>query len=68
MVLDFGGDDITHFLMTLLHRLSFPYKEVDLAKWYDWVVVEELKERLVVLSEVRFPFVLPSLSDSLTLW
>ncbi|TNY24394.1 nucleus protein [Rhodotorula diobovata] len=51
MVLDFGGDDITHFLMTLLHRLSFPYKEVDLAKWYDWVVVEELKERLVVLSE-----------------
>ncbi|GAA5916887.1 hypothetical protein JCM8208_005443 [Rhodotorula glutinis] len=51
MVLDFGGDDITRFLMTLLQRLSFPYKDIDLAKWHDWIVVEELKERLVVLSE-----------------
>jgi len=56
MVLDFGGDDITRFLMTLLQRLSFPYKDIDLAKWHDWIVVEELKERLVVLSEVRSPF------------
>ncbi|GAA5832620.1 hypothetical protein JCM11251_001389 [Rhodosporidiobolus azoricus] len=51
MVLDFGGDDITSFLLTLLLRINFPYKEADLTKWYDWVVIEDLKERLVVLSE-----------------
>ncbi|GAA6053412.1 hypothetical protein JCM3770_002314 [Rhodotorula araucariae] len=51
MVLDFGGDDITRFLLTLLLRINLPYKEANLARWYDWIVIEELKERLVVLSE-----------------
>ncbi|GAA5893576.1 hypothetical protein JCM5296_007491 [Sporobolomyces johnsonii] len=51
MVLDFGGDDITSFLFTLLMRNNFPYKEADLTKWYDWVVLEDLKERSIVLSE-----------------
>ncbi|BGP33154.1 Actin-like protein arp8 [Rhodotorula toruloides] len=51
MILDFAGDDITSFLHTLLQRLNFPYKEADLSKWYDWVVLEDLKERSVVLSE-----------------
>ncbi|GAA5971070.1 hypothetical protein JCM8115_006137 [Rhodotorula mucilaginosa] len=51
MVLDFGGDDITSFLFTLLSRINFPYKEADLANWYDWTVLEDLKERIVVLSE-----------------
>jgi len=36
----------------LLNRTGFPYKEADLTKWYDWIVLEELKERSVVLSEV----------------
>lgn len=53
MILDFAGDDITSFLHTLLQRLNFPYKEADLSKWYDWIVLEDLKERSVVLSEVR---------------
>ncbi|GAA6036805.1 hypothetical protein JCM8097_003487 [Rhodosporidiobolus ruineniae] len=51
MVLDFGGDDITSFLHVLLMRINFPYKDADLTKWYDWTVIEDLKERLVVLSE-----------------
>ncbi|BGP25622.1 actin-related protein 8 [Rhodotorula toruloides] len=51
MILDFAGDDITSFLHTLLQRLNFPYKEADLSKWYDWIVLEDLKERSVVLSE-----------------
>ncbi|GAA5984551.1 hypothetical protein JCM11641_006546 [Rhodosporidiobolus odoratus] len=51
MVLDFGGDDITSFLLTLLLRTGFPYKEADLSRWYDWTLIEDLKERLVVLSE-----------------
>lgn len=52
MVLDFGGDDITQFLHTLLSRNNFPYQEADLMRWYDFTVLEDLKERLVVLSEV----------------
>ncbi|GAA5852273.1 hypothetical protein JCM3766R1_004922, partial [Sporobolomyces carnicolor] len=51
MVLDFGGDDITSFMHVLLERTGFPYKEADLSKWYDWIVLEDLKERSVVLSE-----------------
>ena len=52
MALDFGGDDITHFLHALLVRLAFPYKDADLSRWHDFVVLENLKERLVVLGEV----------------
>ncbi|GAA5948952.1 hypothetical protein JCM3765_003964 [Sporobolomyces pararoseus] len=51
MVLGFGGDDITSFMHVLLNRNGFPYKEADLSKWYDWIVLEDLKERSVVLSE-----------------
>ncbi|GAA6059741.1 hypothetical protein JCM10212_001949 [Sporobolomyces blumeae] len=51
MVLDFGGDDITSFMHTLLLRNGFPYREADLTKWYDWIVLEDIKERSVVLSE-----------------
>jgi actin-related protein 8 len=52
MVLDFAGDDITSFMHVLLNRNGFPYKEADLSRWYDWIVLEDLKERSVVLSEV----------------
>lgn len=47
-----GGDDITEFLHVLLQRISFPYKELDLARSYDWSVVEDLKARLCTLAEV----------------
>lgn len=52
MALDFGGDDVTYFLHALLVRLAFPYKGADLSRWHDFVVLENLKERLVVLGEV----------------
>ncbi|KAK4696827.1 actin-related protein 8, partial [Phenoliferia sp. Uapishka_3] len=51
MVLDFAGDDITEFLHTLLIRTNFPYREADLTRWHDFTLLEELKERMVVLSE-----------------
>ncbi|KAI5475415.1 actin-related protein 8 [Pseudohyphozyma bogoriensis] len=51
MLLDFAGDDITEFLLTLLVRTGFPYKEADLTRWYDWTVLEDLKEKMIVLSE-----------------
>ncbi|KAM0750707.1 actin-like ATPase domain-containing protein [Meredithblackwellia eburnea MCA 4105] len=51
MVLDFGGDDITEFLHTLLIRINFPYKDADLSRWFDFHMMDQLKERTVVLSE-----------------
>lgn len=53
MSLDFAGDDITEFLNTLLFRTGFPYREIDLNRWTDFTMMEELKEKMVVLSEVR---------------
>lgn len=59
MLLDFGGDDITEFLHTLLIRTNFPYRDADLSRWADYTLMEELKERMVVLSEVRGCLFLP---------
>lgn len=47
-----GGDDITEFLYVLLERINFPYRDVNLARWYDWSVMEDLKIRLCTLAEV----------------
>lgn len=52
MSLNIGGDDITEFLYVLLDRISFPYREIDLARSYDWVVMEDIKSRICTLSEV----------------
>ncbi|KAJ7180728.1 hypothetical protein C8R46DRAFT_1070410 [Mycena filopes] len=49
--LNMGGDDITEFLYVLLERINFPYRDIDLARWYDWSVIEDLKARLCSLSE-----------------
>ncbi|KAH9941980.1 actin-like ATPase domain-containing protein [Amylocystis lapponica] len=49
--LNMGGDDITEFLYVLLEKISFPYRDADLACWYDWNVMEDLKSRLCTLSE-----------------
>ena len=52
MSLSVGGDDITEFLYVLLDKISFPYREVDLARSYDWAVIEDIKGRICTLSEV----------------
>ncbi|KAJ4469585.1 hypothetical protein J3R30DRAFT_3713806 [Lentinula aciculospora] len=52
MSLNIGGDDITEFLYVLLGRISFPYKDINLANSYDWSVMEDLKARLCTLLEV----------------
>ncbi|RPD64111.1 actin-like ATPase domain-containing protein [Lentinus tigrinus ALCF2SS1-7] len=51
MVLSMGGNDITEFLYVLLEKIGFPYADVDLARSYDWNVIEELKARLCTLAE-----------------
>ncbi|KAI0306069.1 actin-like ATPase domain-containing protein [Multifurca ochricompacta] len=49
--LNMGGDYITEFLYVLLDRICFPYGDIDLARSYDWNVMEELKSRLCTLTE-----------------
>ncbi|THG98270.1 hypothetical protein EW026_g3894 [Hermanssonia centrifuga] len=51
MILNMGGDDITEFLYVLLQKINFPYRELDLARAYDWNVIEDLKGRLCTLAE-----------------
>lgn len=52
MSLNIGGNDITEFLYVLLERINFPYREINLARWHDWLVMEDLKSRLCTLAEV----------------
>ncbi|KAJ6581573.1 hypothetical protein B0H19DRAFT_1115890 [Mycena capillaripes] len=49
--LNMGGDDITEFLYVLLERIHFPYRDINLARSYDWSVMEDLKARLCTLAE-----------------
>lgn len=53
MVLNMGGDAITEFLYILLQKINFPYRDLDLARSYDWNVMEDIKARLCTLAEVR---------------
>ncbi|KAH9847317.1 actin-like ATPase domain-containing protein [Lenzites betulinus] len=51
MVLSMGGNDITEFLYVLFEKIGFPYRDIDLARSYDWNVIEDLKARLCTLAE-----------------
>jgi actin-related protein 8 len=55
MQLHMGGHDVTEFLFVLLQRIGFPYRSADLARTYDWQVLEDLKQRICTLAEVRAP-------------
>ncbi|PFH51828.1 hypothetical protein AMATHDRAFT_74707 [Amanita thiersii Skay4041] len=49
--LNMGGDDITEFLYVALQRIGFPYRDMNLARSYDWRIMEDLKARLCTLAE-----------------
>ncbi|KAI8985741.1 actin-like ATPase domain-containing protein [Trametes punicea] len=51
MVLSMGGNDITEFLYILLEKIGFPYRDINLARSYDWNVMEDLKARICTLAE-----------------
>ncbi|CDO73352.1 hypothetical protein BN946_scf185008.g115 [Trametes cinnabarina] len=51
MVLSMGGNDITEFLYVLLEKIGFPYRDINLARSYDWNVMEDLKARICTLAE-----------------
>ena len=66
MSLNMGGDNITEFLYILLQKINFPYRDMDLARAYDWKVMEDIKYRLCTLAEVRIPTLNARLSCALT--
>ncbi|WVW83184.1 hypothetical protein I302_105202 [Kwoniella bestiolae CBS 10118] len=49
--LNYGGDDITSALVTILQRSNFPYKELDLARSQDWIMMDNLKNKICTLEE-----------------
>ncbi|KAF4569681.1 actin-like protein arp8 [Pleurotus pulmonarius] len=51
MLLNIGGNDVTEFLLVLLQRINFPYRDINLVRSYDWQVMEDLKIRLCTLAE-----------------
>lgn len=51
ITLNYGGDDVTIALKALLERSSFPYKDLDLARPQDWLMLDELKMRVCTLEE-----------------
>ena len=57
-----GGDDITEFLLALLERIRFPYREADISRAFDWSLIEDLKSKVCTLAEVsRICFSCPCL-------
>jgi actin-related protein len=51
-LVNLGGDDITAFYTYLLRQSAFPYKEVNLANQYDWLLMEQLKKDACTLLDV----------------
>jgi actin-related protein len=45
LTLNLGGDDITEVFYVLLQQSCFPYKEMDLARLYDWNLMQDLKHQ-----------------------
>lgn len=46
-----GGDDITTVLTGMLRKQNFPYKQLDLNCTWEWQMMEQLKEDMLLLSE-----------------
>jgi len=49
--LDYGGDDITSSMVSLLERSSFPYRDLDLAKAQEFLMMDNLKIKICTLEE-----------------
>lgn len=69
ITLSYGGDDVTVALKALLERSSFPYRDLDLAKAQDWIMLDQLKIRICTLEEhlvANTPWEFYVLSEGLT--
>jgi len=54
LIMPYGGDDCTRLLSTLLKGIAFPYADCNLARLYDFTLVESLKQNVCSLIEVSF--------------
>lgn len=52
MTLAYGGDDITSSLASILRASNFPYRDLDLAKSQEWLMMDNLKIKICTLEEV----------------
>lgn len=52
MILNYGGDDMTMFMMEEFRRAAFPYKEAKLSNIHDWFLIQHLKDSVSALGEV----------------
>jgi actin-related protein len=50
--LAYGGDDITTALSAILAKSSFPYRDLNLARSQDWIMMDNLKIKICTLEEV----------------
>ncbi|ORY33761.1 putative nuclear actin-related protein [Naematelia encephala] len=51
MKVNYGGDDITRALVTILLKSAFPYKNLDLSRIQDWLMMDNLKIKICTLEE-----------------
>ncbi|WVF72264.1 hypothetical protein IAT40_007076 [Kwoniella sp. CBS 6097] len=51
MKLNYGGDDITSALVTILQRSNFPYRDLNLARSQEWLMMDNLKNKICTLEE-----------------
>jgi len=63
--LNYGGDDITAALTAMLQRSAFPYRDLDLARSQEWLMMDNLKIKMCTLEEVHSGPLLPT---QLTIW
>lgn len=52
MLQSFGGDDITETFLQVLGTINFPFKDVDLARQYDWSTIQALMQQCCAFNEV----------------
>ena len=52
MLMRYGGDDIVETFMHLLETVEFPYKDCNLAREWDWELVQWLMEQCCSANEV----------------
>lgn len=52
--LSYGGDDITVALSSIMQRSAFPYRDLDLSKSQQWLMMDNLKIKICTLEEVCY--------------
>ncbi|ORX56811.1 actin-like ATPase domain-containing protein [Hesseltinella vesiculosa] len=48
-----GGDDITKTFTSFLIKNQFPYQQLDVTRFYDWSLVQDLKEKWCTMNEAE---------------